>query len=404
MEIIKKIQEIQLEMTRWRQKLHMEPELAFEERATARLITRNLQNFGVDEIHGLAKTGVVGVLHGKNGSASETGGKSIMLRVTMDALPMKEESGVTHASGRDGVHHGCGHDGHMAMLLGAAKYLAQSRDFDGTIYFVFQPAEENLDGAQASIEEGLFEKFPCDEVYSVHGYPSLPIGTMASEPGAMLAASEEFHITLKGTGGQLPHPENTTDLVAALSEAVSALKTMTQEEIPVGNPAALLVTSVRTDSDAADIISGGASLKGSLRTYDSALHAKLKENLERIIDETAAKYGATATVEFRNEYVSLNNSLAETEFAISVAKEIVGDSKVVTPPRTLSVEDFARYLQEKPGNFMAIGTGRADGKETPALHSSKYDFNDSALPIGASYLARLAERALPSKGRPAPGL
>ncbi len=397
MEIVKKIQEMQQEMMRWRQKLHTHPELAFEERETMRYLQRQLQSFGVDEIHPLAKTGVIGVLHGKNGPASATGGKTIMLHAAMDALPINEESGVIHTSGTPGVHHACGHDGHMAMLLGAAKYLAQSKDdFDGTILFVFQPAEEHLDGAQEMLNEGLLKKFPCDEIYGLHSYPWLPLGTMASETGQMLAASDEFHVTFSGTGGHMPHPETTTNLAGALAEAVSAMNAMLQKEIPAGAPTSMVVSSIRTDSEAADVISSTVHLKGCIRGYDQALHDKLKQNLEQIVQEAADKYGATVTVEFKNEYLSLVNSPAETSLALDAAREVVGDEKTESSvPRTLNVTDFARFLLGKPGNFMALGTGRPDGKESPSLHSAKYDFNDAALPIGASYWVKLVEKALP---------
>jgi hippurate hydrolase len=395
MGVIKKIQDMKNEMTRWRQKLHQDPELAFEERATARFITRQLQSFGI-EVHGLTKTGVIGVLHGKNGPAAQTGGKAIMLRADMDALPIKEETGVMHCSRNSGVHHACGHDGHMTMLLGAAKYLAQTRDFDGTVYFVFQPAEEHIGGANELIKAGLFKKFPCDEVYGLHNFPGIPLGVMASGAGPLLAASDEFHITFNGTGGHIARPENTTNIIAAAAEAATAIKAAADKEIPAGEPALMIVASINTDSQTTNVLPDSINLQGSIRTFDTALHDKLKKNLEQIVNDTAAKYGATATLEFKNSYPALINSKAETAFALDIAKDIVGANRVISPvPRTLGIEDFAYYLHHKPGNFMCLGTGKADGSAFADLHSAKYDFNDAALPIGASYWVKLVEKALP---------
>ena len=403
MEIIRKIQEMQQEMTRWRQKLHAEPELAFEERATARFLTRQLQSFGI-EVHALTKTGVIGVLHGKEGPATDTGGRTIMLRADMDASAIEEKSGVVHTSRTEGVHHADGHDGHMAMLLGAAKYLAQTRNFNGTVYFVFQPAEESLDGASEMIKDGLFSKFPCDEVYALHNVPELPLGTLASSTGPIMAASDEFHVILTGTGGHIAHPENTSNLSGAVAEVITAMNAMLKKEIPAGDPAVMTISSIVTDSQTAYDISDTVWLSGSVRGYDTALHEKLKKNLEQIIKDTADKYGATVTLQFKNSYAPVVNSAAETNLALEAAKDIVGEDKVLPAPQTLQADDFARYLQKKPGNLMEIGTGRANGKTAPA-HSAKYDFNDAALPIGASYWVKLVEKALPMFGRaPAPAV
>lgn len=397
MKPIKKIQDMKTDMTRWRQKLHSEPELAFEERKTARYIKRMLESFGIETV-AMAKTGVVGILHGKAGA----GGKGIMLRSDMDALPLTEETGVLHSSRHPGAHHACGHDGHMAMLLGAAKYLAETKNFDGTVYFVFQPAEEHIGGAKEMIKEGIFTKYNIDEVYGLHNFPGLPLGMMASGKGAMLAASDEYHVHLEGKGGHSARPENTLDVVAAAAEIITAIKKLAQEEIAKDVPAILSVCSVRTDTDAANILPERMDLSGSIRTYDEALHKKLKEGIEKILDDAADKHGVGFRLEYKNGYPMLVNTDRETDFALEVAKENVGDKNVMAAvPRTMGVEDFASFLKEKPGNFMAIGTGRADGKEVPDLHNCKYDFNDAALPIGASYWVRLVEKALPKDAAPA---
>lgn len=400
MSIIKKIKEMSLEMTRWRHRLHAEPELAFDERKTARFLTRQLQSFRVDDVQSLAKTGVVGVLHGKSGP----GGPAIMLRADMDALPIQEKTGALHQSRSPGVHHACGHDGHMAMLLGAAKYLAETRNFEGTVYFVFQPAEEHIGGAQEMIKDGLFSRFPADAIYGLHNFPDLPLGTMATGAGPMLAANDDFHVTFKGVGGHSARPENTTDVVAAAAEAILAIKAMAKAEIPAGEPAAVTVCGLFTDGEANNVIPDAATFNGSIRSFDDTLHQTLKTKMQQIVEDTAQKYGVTLDLEFENGYPVLVNSSDETDFAVKVAKETVGDNAVISPvPRTLGVEDFAFYLQKKPGNFMAIGTGPTDGSKGPDIHSAKYDFNDAALPVGASYWARLVEKALPLGGHSANG-
>lgn len=398
MSIIKKIKEMSLEMTRWRHRLHAEPELAFDERKTARFLTRQLQSFRVDEIHSLAQTGVVAVLHGKGGP----GGPAIMLRADMDALPMQEKTGVLHQSRNPGVHHACGHDGHMAMLLGAAKYLAETKNFEGTVYFVFQPAEEHIGGAQEMIKDGLFTRFPADAIYGLHNFPEMPLGTMATGAGPMLAANDDFHVTFKGVGGHSARAGNTTDVIAAAAEAILAIKAMAKAEIPADEPAAITVCGLFTEGEANNVIPDSISFNGSIRSFDEKLHQTLKDKMQKIVEDAAQKHGVTLDLEFENGYPVLVNSNDETDFAIKVAKETVGDNAVISPvPRTLGVEDFAFYLQKKPGNFMAIGTGPTDGSKSPDIHSAKYDFNDAALPVGASYWARLVEKALPVGGRSA---
>ena len=396
MGIIKKIKALSLEMTRWRHRLHAEPELAFEERKTARFLMRQLQSFRLDDVQSLAKTGVVGVLHGKSGP----GGPAIMLRADMDALPIHEKTGAVHESRTPGVMHACGHDGHMAMLLGAAKYLADTRNFEGTVYFVFQPAEEHIGGAQEMIKEGLFSKFPADTIYGLHNYPELPLGMMATAKGPMLAANDDFHVTFKGTGGHSARAGNASDVVAAAAEAILAIKAMAKAEISANEPGALTVCSLFTEGEANNVIPDSISFNGSLRTFDPDLHDRLKKNMQKIAEDTAKKYSVGLEMEFENGYPVLINSGAETDFAVSVAQDLVGEKAVIdNAPRTLGAEDFAFYLQKKPGNFMALGTGPADGSKSPDIHSAKYDFNDAALPVGASYWVRLVEKALPVGGK-----
>lgn len=397
MNIIQKIREMKREMTFWRQRLHADPELAFDERKTSRFLRRQLQTFGMDDIHTMAKTGLVAVLHGKDGPATpENGKKAIMLRADMDALPIHENSGVPHASRSPGVHHACGHDGHMAMLLGAAKYLASNKDFDGTVYFVFQPAEEHIGGANEMIKEGIFNKFQIDEVYGMHNFPNLPLGMMATGEGPMLAGNDDYKVTFKGKGGHTARPEETNDLVAAASEAILAIKEMIKKEVPKDEPAIVSVCSLKTTGIANNVLPDTIEFNGSIRSFDPALHQKLKTKVTEILEAAADKYGAEIDLSFENGYPILVNSKDETKFALDVAKETVGDKQVMSSvPRTLGVEDFAFFLQKKPGNFIALGTGPADGTKAPDLHSAKFDFNDAALPIGASYWVNLVKKALP---------
>jgi hippurate hydrolase len=398
MGIIKKIQDMKQEMTRWRQKLHQEPELAFEEKKTMRFLVRTLEDMDI-ETHGLAKTGVIGVLHGKNGP----GGPAIMLRADMDGLPIEEKTGVTHASRNPGVMHACGHDGHMAMLLGAAKYLSQTKNFEGTVYFVFQPAEEHIGGALEMIKQGLFTKFPAEEIYGLHNYPGLPLGMLATGPGAMLAASDDFTIKVRGKGGHASHADAATDVLGAAAETVVKFKELATKYIPQGEPAALSICTFKTEGEAHNALPDAASFTGTLRTFDAVLHQKLVDEMVKIVDAVEAKFGVLLDFDLKGGYPMLINDAKATDFATDVAKETVGPAGVMNPvPKTMGTEDFAYYLQQKPGNFMGIGTGttKIGDKNYTDIHSAKYDFNDAALPIGASYWVNLVEMRLPTLSAP----
>jgi hippurate hydrolase len=398
MGIISRIQDLKNEMTRWRQRLHASPELAFEERQTARFVMRTLEDNGI-ETHVIARTGVVGVLHGRNGP----GGKAVMLRADMDGLPITEKTGAVHESRNPGVMHACGHDGHMAMLLGAAKYLAETKNFDGTVYFVFQPAEEDIGGAKELIKQGLFTKFPVEDVYGLHNYPGLPLGTMATGPGAILAASDDFKITVTGKGGHASHAEQTTDVLGAGAEIVARFKELAKKEIKTDDSAALSVCVFRTENEADNALPDKASIAGTVRTFDPALQQRLQKEMIAIVDDVEAKYGVRVDFDVKDGYPVLVNEEKSTEFATDVAKETVGPAAVMNPvPRTMGTEDFSFYLQHKPGNYMALGTGKPGAKDYHDIHSAKYDFNDAALPIGASYWANLVEKKLPYLGPPLP--
>jgi hippurate hydrolase len=289
----------------------------------------------------------------------------------------------------------------MVMLLGAARHLAESRDFDGTVYFVFQPAEEHIGGAKEMIKDGLFKHFPADEVYGLHNHPALPLGMMATVKGPMLAQSDEFHITFKGKGGHTSDAASATDLVSASAEMALAIRDIAKNDLPQDGSAVLAACTVESNTKAANIMPAEIAMNGSLRGFDTALLDKVKQKIEGAAELIAQKYGATVTAEFKNGYPMLVNSDAQTDFAAEVAKSLVGDHAVLPAPKTLGVEDFAAFLQQRPGNFMGIGTGKAEGSNAQDLHTCKYDFNDAALPIGASYWVKLVEKALPVGKAPA---
>lgn len=386
-------------MVRWRQDLHARPELAFKETETATFITDKLRAFGVDEIHAMAGTGVIAVIRGQGNHD-----KAIMIRADMDALPLTEKTGAAHASQNPGVHHACGHDGHMAMLLAAVKVLAETRNFSGTVYAVFQPAEESESGAKRMIDDGFFQKFPASEVYGLHNFPGLPLGMMATGVGDMLASSIEFSVSFSGIGGHSARPEESADVVAAASEAVLLIKQKAQERISLQkDPAVVTIPVIKSNSDADNILADHAEIKGSLRCYDPALKKQIAQDIQDIAATLAAKYGAIADVQVGEGYPVLTNAKEPTLKALAAARDVLSPFKVVPiVPKTLGVEDFAHFLKERPGNFIALGTGPSDGSKAPDLHSPKYDFNDAALPIGASYWVRLVERVLPLSVRPKP--
>ncbi len=404
MGILKKVFDLSADMADWRRALHARPELAFKERATAEFITDKLRTFGVDEIHGVAGTGVVAVIRGCGHSD-----QSIMIRADMDALPMQEKTGLPHASCNNGVHHACGHDGHMAMLLAAVKVLAETRNFSGTVYAVFQPAEESESGAKRMIDEGFFQKFPAFEVYGLHNFPGLPLGMMATGPGDMLASSMEFTVSFSGIGGHSARPDESADVVAAASEAVLEIKRLSGLRISQQkDPAVVTIPVIKSNSDADNILADQAEIKGSLRCYDPELKKNIAVDIRAAAEKIAAKYGAAFDVRISDGYPVLTNAKDPTQKALGAARDILSPMRVLPfVPKTLGVEDFAHFLKERPGNFIALGTGPADGTKAPDLHSPKYDFNDAALPIGASYWVRLVERVLsvkspPSAPRPRP--
>jgi hippurate hydrolase len=377
---------IQEEMTAWRHDLHAHPELGFEETRTAALVAEKLESFGLEVHRGIGKTGVVGVLRAGKGA------RSLGLRADMDALPIQEVNRFGHRSRHDGRMHACGHDGHTAMLLGAAKVLAEARDFDGTVNFIFQPAEEGLGGARAMLEGGLFERFPCDAVFAMHNRPSLPVGCFAVRPGAMMAAGGFFDISVLGKGAHGARPETGVDPVAAAAHIVTALQTIVSRNIAPTLAAVVSVTRIH-GGDAYNVIPECVRIGGTVRASSRAVMAQIETSMRRIAGGGAAGFGAGVEIDVRWIYPPTVNDADETALAVRVCDTIVGaDGVDRNPPLSMASEDFAYFLEKVPGCYLHIGSAE-DGPGCE-LHNPRYDFNDRALPLGASFFVRLAETRL----------
>ncbi len=389
MPIVNRIAEFAEDMTAWRRDIHRHPEIAFEEHRTAEVVAGKLAEWGIDVHRGLAGTGVVGLLEGRQG-----GQRLIGLRADMDALPLQELNGFDHRSVHDGKMHACGHDGHTAMLLGAARYLAETRNFAGRIAFIFQPAEEGEGGARVMIEEGLFDQFPVESVYGLHNMPGLPVGQVALRAGPLLAAADTVAIEITGKGGHAAIPHMAIDPVVIGAEIVTALQTIASRRI---DPLDSIVISVtRFDAGTADnIIPETASLRGSVRTLKTETRDQVEADIKRIADGIAAAHGGRAEVAFSHGYPATVNWPEETRGCAEVAGEIVGPENVhsgVDP--VMGSEDFAFMLEKKPGCYILLGNGAGDGPGGCSVHNPNYDFNDEIAVIGASYWARLAEKLL----------
>ena len=378
--------ELHAEITAWRRDFHENPELLYDVHRTAGLVAERLREFGCDEVvEGIGRTGVVGVIHGR----SRASGKVIGLRADMDALPIEEMTGAAHASKVPGKMHACGHDGHTAMLLGAAKYLAETRHFDGSVVVIFQPAEEGGAGGKAMVDDGMMDRFGIHEVYGMHNMPGLPAGQFAIRPGALLASADEFVITLTGKGGHAAMPHTTIDTTLAASHVVVALQSIVSRNVdPLGN-VVVTVGSFHTDSVASNVIAHKVVLQGTVRTLDPALRDLAEERLKAVVGNTAAAYGAEAVVGYQRGYPVTMNTPENTDFAADVAQEVAGSVNREVKP-LMPAEDFAFMLEARPGAYIFIGNG-----DTPMCHHPEYDFNDEAIPAGCSWFATLAERRLP---------
>ena len=387
MSVIERIQAFHSELTEIRRDIHAHPEIAFEEVRTSDLVAGRLESLGIEVHRGLGKTGVVGTL--KSGK----GNRAVGLRADMDALPISERNTFDYRSVNEGKMHACGHDGHTTMLLGAAKYLAETKDFDGTIYLIFQPAEENEGGAGAMIEDGLFEKFPMEQVYGMHNLPGLPVGSFAVRPGPIMAAYDQFEIVVTGVGthGALPHKGN--DPITIGAQIVGALQTIVSRSIDPFEKAVVSVTQFHA-GDTWNVIPEVAVIRGTARSFRKEVQDIIENNLRAISKGIAAAHGAKADVTYSRLYPATVNTPDEAVLAGDVAASIVGESHVDRDAMPLmGSEDFSFMLQKKPGCYLFIGNG--DGEGSCMIHNPGYDFNDAILPLGASYWARLAETVLP---------
>ncbi|MGE3782772.1 MAG: M20 aminoacylase family protein [Alphaproteobacteria bacterium] len=386
MPIIPEIRDHVDELTQIRRDIHAHPEIGFEEERTAELVASKLAEWGIEVHRGLATTGVVGTIRRGNSL------RSIGLRADMDCLPMQEQNQFPHRSTHDGKMHACGHDGHTTMLLGAARYLAATRNFDGTVHLIFQPGEEGFGGGRVMVEEGLFDKFPCDAVFAMHNKPGIPLGHMATRAGPMLAASDRFDIRVKARGGHAAHPHLGSDPFVIGAQIVMALQTIPSRNIDPVDASVISIGLMRGGS-AYNVIPDELHIGGTVRSFRPQVRDLLERRMAEIVRGTAALHGAEATLDYRRGYPPTINHAAEAGFAADVAAEICGDEHVernIAP--SMGGEDFSYMLLERPGAMMWIGNGPGEGG--CGLHNTRYDFNDDALPIGASFFARLAERFL----------
>jgi amidohydrolase len=373
------------EMIAWRHHLHAHPEFGFEETGTAAFVAARLRSFGIDEIvEGVGGTGVVATL--RRGS----GCRAIALRADMDALRIAETADRTYRSTRAGTMHACGHDGHSAMLLGAARLLAEGDGFDGTIRFLFQPAEEWGQGALAMLGDDLLGRFPFDEIYGLHNMPGQPLGTFTTRPGALMSAEDVFEIVLRGIGGHASRPQAGRETMVAGCELVLALQTIVSRRLDPAETAVVSVTEFLTDGTR-NVLPGMTTLRGDVRSFDPTVSAAIEREMRAIVDGVAALYGLSATVDYRREFVPLRNSAACVEEALAAAATVFGDGAVSIADRPITAsEDFARFLDHVPGCFAFLG----NGMESLPLHNAGYDFADALLIDGAHYLAAIARRRL----------
>ncbi|MGZ5200876.1 MAG: M20 aminoacylase family protein [Telluria sp.] len=395
MNLVEPILAFQSELQQIRRDIHAHPELCYEEQRTADVVAARLTEWGIPIVRGLGVTGVVGII--KNGTSP----RAIGLRADMDALPMQELNTFGHASRHAGKMHACGHDGHTAMLLGAAHYLSRHRNFDGTVYLIFQPAEEGGGGARRMIEDGLFDKYPMDAVYGMHNWPGIPVGKFGVVAGPMMASSNEFRVVVKGKGAHAAQPHRGVDPVMAAVQIAQAWQTIVSREKNPLDTAVLSITQIHAGS-ATNVIPDEAVMVGTVRTFTTKVLDLIEQRMREIAHGVAAAFNASVDFDFERNYPPLVNHAAETAFAVKAMQAVVGEAKVDTNVEpTMGAEDFAYMLQAKPGCYVFIGNGEGDhrvsghGLGPCQLHNASYDFNDQLLPIGASYWVKLAEMSLP---------
>jgi amidohydrolase len=383
--IVNRIADLHAEITAWRRDIHAHPELQYDVQRTAKAVADKLKAFGCDEVvTGLGRTGVVGVIRGR-----KAGGKVVGLRADMDALPIKEATNLPYQSTVPGKMHACGHDGHTAMLLGAAKYLADTRNFAGAAIVIFQPAEEGGAGARAMMQDGLLERFGIQEVFGMHNYPGLPVGEFAIRSGPMMASTDTIAIDLEGVGGHAAFPQLSVDTILVGAQIVNQLQSVVARNVdPL--QAAVISICVFQGGETDNVIPQQVRLSGTARSLSADIRDLLRKRVREVVEGTAGLYGAKAHLTYTTGYPVLVNEERRTAFAAAVAREIAGADKVNTAfPALMGAEDFAYMLQERPGAFIWVGNGDSAG-----LHHPAYDFNDEAIPLGTSYWVRLAETAL----------
>ncbi len=377
------------ELVAIRHHLHQHPELGLSEYGTSDYLAEMLTTLGYEVTRGLSKTGLVATL--RNGTSN----RSVGIRSDIDALPILEETGAAHASKTEGLMHACGHDGHMTMLLGAARLLAERRNFDGTIHLIFQPAEENFGGARLMIEDGLFERFPCDAVFALHNDPSLAFGEVYLRDGPIMAAVDECRIVVNGRGGHGAEPQETADPIIAGASIIMALQTVVSRNLHPLDPAVVTVGAFHA-GQASNVIPERAEMLLTIRSFDPTVRDLLEERIRAVAEGQAASYGMSVTIEYERGYEPTVNHAAETEFARQVARRVVGAEKVHDVQRPMmGSEDFGYMLAETPGSYFFLGTKRTE--RDPPLHHPRFDFNDDVLPIGAALWVELAESWLPTK-------
>ena len=386
MPIPESIVRLHSEMTSWRHDFHAHPEIGFEDTRTSGLIADRLAAFGIEVLRGIGKTGLVGTLRRGRGS------RSIGLRVDMDALPMQEANVFGHRSRYEGRMHACGHDGHATMLLGAARYLAETRNFEGIVHFIFQPAEEGVGGSLAMIADGLFEKFPCDAVFSMHNRPSLPVGQFAVRAGPMMAGGAFFDIRIRGKGAHGARPESGVDPVLVAAHIAVALQSIVSRNTPPVETAVVSVTTIH-GGDAYNVIPHTAHLAGTARAFSREIMGLIESSMKRIASGVAEAFGASAEVDFRIQFAPAVNDTRQAEFAARICADLVGEDNVErNPPLIMASDDFSFMLEKVPGCHINIGTGSGEG--VCEVHNPSYDFNDAALSLGAAFFARAVETRL----------
>ncbi|MEO3429120.1 M20 aminoacylase family protein [Pelagibius sp. CAU 1746] len=391
MAVINRIAEFHEEIKGWRRDIHAHPETAFEEVRTADFVAEKLAEFGIEVHRGLATTGVVGVLDGQ----SNASGRAIGLRADMDALHIQELNGFDHRSRHDGKMHACGHDGHTAMLLGAAKYLSETRNFDGRVAFIFQPAEENEGGGRVMVEEGLFEQFPVEAVYGLHNMPGMPVGTVSLRSGPAMAAFDIFEIVVTGKGTHAAMPQLGIDPVVTGAQIVTSLQTIASRRTAPLDSVVVSVTQFHA-GDTWNVIPETAVIRGTVRSFKKETQDQMERDIDRMARAICESQGATMTLRYERRYPALVNSETETAIAGAVAAKVVGEDKVVMGAEPLmGSEDFAYMLEAKPGCYVWLGNGTEGGPGGCAVHNPHYDFNDEISVVGASYWATLVEQTLP---------